>query len=96
MGVVFGSRLAEVGGLVMWGEMSNPEFEYSTAYRYSCGDDDDIIVFGRCPICGRFIAAGGGVREVSTGAPRFATRMVFDNWSCSRCGPIEPHWDRVY
>lgn len=71
-------------------DFENPEWEYETAFCYG----EDIIVFRRCPRCGRFIKRGDAVIERPTGDIWGGVKVEFPGWECSHCGPIEPLWTR--
>lgn len=72
----------------MWSDPQNPEFEWAHALCYT-SPEGDILVFRRCPICGRFIQEGEAVLENGLGA------VTFLGWICTRCGEINPDWDRT-
>jgi len=72
----------------MWDEPSNPEFEWEHGRIYG----EDILVFLRCPKCGRFIKAQDEV--IVRGPESDAARVEFPGWECKHCGPISPAWDR--
>lgn len=71
----------------MYDEFNNPEWEWETAFCYG----EDIIVFRRCPKCGRFIKEGEAVWEYPYSD---VGRVEFDGWACAHCGLIEPLWTR--
>ena len=68
----------------MWDEPHNPEWEWTSAYCFG----EDIIVFRRCPHCGRFMKCG----EVWGNQEGEVTAL--SGWRCSRCGEVTPDWTR--
>jgi hypothetical protein len=55
--------------------------------RYDCGDDGDIVVYRRCPECGRYLKKG----EVLT---NMAGDAKVKGWICKKDGEVEPFWTR--
>lgn len=53
---------------------------------------DDILVFRRCPRCGRYLRFTRTSRVIVNGLDEVVRLEGFD---CVRCGAITPRWDRM-
>jgi hypothetical protein len=66
--------------------------DYIPAYVFSIGiseDDHDhygtLCVHKKCPNCGRFVKEGDVIINM-------LDNVMLPNWTCSKCGEINPNW----
>ena len=53
---------------------------------------EDILVFRRCPKCGRYLRIAPDACVVETAA---AGVTEFRGFECARCGEVKPAWERA-
>jgi len=67
------------------------EVDFAQARVLGSGDNA-ILVFKRCPKCGRYIRFGPEACVIVT---QEGDVVRFEGFECSRCGTIEPCWIRT-
>ena len=62
--------------------------ENTPVVAYKDLEGGEIYVIRLCPTCGRFIKTGILLTNLSG-------EVTLENWLCSKCGEVQPDWDRL-
>lgn len=71
------------------------DFEQGVVFSFECidgGGVDRVIVFRRCPKCGRYLRVHAKAAIIINGLDEV---LGVTGFSCSRCGVVQPLWDRA-